>query len=219
MPAWPISTRRVRRAEEGGRAADIVSSRNYLAEWRWATEGPAAGLAEWEVALELAEHRNVHSLATYTKGAALWALLEAGEWDRLLALSDDLLALPPGRLDPAVWVTAMVTRAHVLLARGQRSDVVDPTQLVDAAERVQELGAMAPAFIAATAIALADGEVEVAVQRLEAFESVTEGVRAGVPRGRDGTGSEVFARGWPGGYRRAPRRVERSARAAGPGAA
>ena len=168
----------LRRAEESGRVADVVSSRNYLAEWRWATEGPAAGLAEWERALELAEHRNVHSQAIYTKGAALWALLEAGEWDRLLAWSDDLLALPPGRLDPAVWVTAMVTRAHVLLARGRRSDVVDPIELLDVAERTQELAARAPALVAAAAIALADGEAEAAVGRLEAFESVTEGVAA-----------------------------------------
>jgi len=166
----------LRRAEEGGRVADIVSSLNYLAEWRWATEGPAAGLAEWERALELAEHRNVHSQAMYTKGAALWVLLEAGQWDRLLAWSDELLALPPGRLDPAVWVIAQVTRAHVFLARGQRSEVVDPAELLEVAERTQELAARAPALIAAAAIALAEGEVEVAVERLEAFESVTEGV-------------------------------------------
>lgn len=166
----------LRRAEDGGRVADIVSSRNYLGEWRWAIEGPTAGLAEWEMALELAEHRNVHSQAVYTKGAALWALLEAGEWDRVLEWSDDLLALPPGRLDPAVWVTSMVTRAHVLLARGRRSEVIDPSELVEVAERVEELGAVAPALVGAAAIALADQEVEVAVERLEAFESVTEGV-------------------------------------------
>jgi hypothetical protein len=75
----------LRRSEEAGHAADIVSSRNYLAEWRWATQGPAAGLAEWEQALELAERRNVHSQGVYTKAAALWPLLEAGEWDRVLA--------------------------------------------------------------------------------------------------------------------------------------
>ncbi len=166
----------LRRALEGGRVADVVSSRNYLAEWRWATEGPAAGLAEWEMALELAEHRNVHSQAMYTKGAALWVLLEAGEWDRLLAWSDELLALPPGRLDPAVWVTAQATRAHVFLARGQHSAVVDPDALLEVAERTQELAARAPALIAAAAIALVDGDVDVTVERLEAFESVTEGV-------------------------------------------
>lgn len=166
----------LRLSEEAGHVADIVSSRNYLAEWRWATQGPAAGLAEWEQALELAERRNVHSQGVYTKAAALWALLEAGEWDRVLAWSDDLLALPPGRLDPAVSVIAKVTRAHVLLARGRRSEVVDPDELVRVAERTQELAAHAPALVAAAAIAVADGDLEAAATRLESFESVTGGV-------------------------------------------
>jgi class 3 adenylate cyclase/tetratricopeptide (TPR) repeat protein len=166
----------LRRSEEAAHVADIVSSRNYLAEWRWATQGPAAGLAEWEQALELAERRNVHSQGAYTKAAALWPLLEAGEWDRVLAWSDDLLALPTGRLDPAVSIIAKVTRAHVLLARGRRSDVADADELVLVAEGTQELAAHAPALVAAAAVAVADGAFERAAARLEAFASLTEGV-------------------------------------------
>jgi class 3 adenylate cyclase/tetratricopeptide (TPR) repeat protein len=166
----------LRRAEETGSVGDIAASRNYLAEWRWATEGPAAGLAEWETALELAERRNLRSQGTYTKGSALWVLLEGGDWDRVLAWSDDLLALPPGRLDPAVSVTARTARAHVLLARGRRSEVGDPEELVRDAERTQEVAAHAPALVAAAAIALADGRAERAVAWLEAFASVTEDV-------------------------------------------
>ncbi len=166
----------LRRADDSGRIDDIVVSRNYLAEWRWATEGPAAGLAEWEMALELAERRNMQSLAAYTKAAALWVLLEAGQWDRVLEWSAELLALPPGRLDAVVSVVAEVTRSHVLLARGRRAEVVDPAELVRLAERIQELHALAPALVAAAAIALADGEAERAVGWLASFESVTERV-------------------------------------------
>jgi tetratricopeptide (TPR) repeat protein len=166
----------LRWAEEAGNAADIVASRNFLGEWRWATEGPAAGLAEWEMGLELAERRNVRSLGTYTKGAALWVLLELGEWDRVVGWSDDLLALPPGLLDPAVSVAARATRAHVLLARGRRSQVPDPEELVRDAERTEEVAAHAHALVAAAAIALADGRAERAVALLDAFASVTEDV-------------------------------------------
>jgi class 3 adenylate cyclase/tetratricopeptide (TPR) repeat protein len=166
----------LRRSEDSGNVGDIVSSRNYLAEWRWATEGPAAGLAEWEMALELAERMNVRSQATYTKGAALSVLLELGEWDRVLAWSDDLLALPPGRVDPVVSVMARATRTHMLLARGRRSEVADAHELVRDAERTEELSALAPALVAAAAVARADGEAERAVTWLEAFESVTMGV-------------------------------------------
>jgi len=166
----------LRRAEEGGRVGDVVTSRNYLGEWRWATGGPAAGLAEWERALELAERHNVRSQAMYTKAAAQWALLEAGRWDRVLAWSDELLSLPPGRLDPAVSVVARVTRDHVLLARGRRGDVGAPAELLSLAERTDEVAALAPALVAAAAIARTDGEVGRAVEHLERFGDATEGV-------------------------------------------
>ncbi|HEY6101571.1 MAG TPA: hypothetical protein VIW03_19185, partial [Anaeromyxobacter sp.] len=166
----------LRRSEDGGAISDVVTSRNYLAEWRWAVEGPAAGLAEWETALELAERRNVRSQATYAKGGALSALLDAGEWDRVLEWSSELLALPARRLDPAVSVTANVTRAYVLLARGRRSAVVDADELLELAERTQELHAIAPALVAAAAIAAADGDAEEAGRRLARFEAATGGV-------------------------------------------
>jgi hypothetical protein len=102
--------------------------------------------------------------------------LELGEWDRVLAWSDDLLGLPEERLDPAVSVVARAARAHVLLARGRRSDVVDPEAIVRDAERLLDVAAHAPALVAAAAVASADGEAERAVAWLEAFESVTTDV-------------------------------------------
>ena len=166
----------LRRSEDGGSVGDVVTSRNYLAEWRWAIEGTAAGLAEWEMALDLAERRNVRSQATYTKAGALSALFDQGDWDRVLEWSEELLAAPTGLVDPAVAVAATVMRWHVLLARGRREDVVDPDELVELAERIQELHAVAPALVAAAAIALADGDLEAVGRRLEAFEAATEGV-------------------------------------------
>jgi class 3 adenylate cyclase/tetratricopeptide (TPR) repeat protein len=166
----------LRRSEGSGAVSDVVTSRNYLAEWRWAVEGPTAGLAEWEMALELAERRNVRSQATYAKGGALSALLDAGEWDRALEWSSGLLALPAQRLDPAVSVTAHVTRTHVLLARGRRAAVVGADELLELAEGTQELHAIAPALVAAAAIAAAGGDAGEAGRRLAAFEATTDGV-------------------------------------------
>jgi class 3 adenylate cyclase/tetratricopeptide (TPR) repeat protein len=164
------------RSERAGRVGDVVTSRNYLAEWRWATQGPAAGLAEWEAALELADRRNVRSQAMYSKGAALSVLNELGEWDRVLAWSGDLLATPEGRLDPAVEVVAQTNRAHVLIARGRLDEVVDPRALLEAADRTQEVAAQAPALSVGSTIALARGERDLAVERLERFEALTADV-------------------------------------------
>jgi class 3 adenylate cyclase/tetratricopeptide (TPR) repeat protein len=166
----------LRRAEASGRANDIVGSHNYLAEWRWASEGAAAGFAEWEKALELAERRNIRSQAMYSKAAALWVLFEMGKWDRVLAWSQELLSLPPGRIDPAVEANATIVRTHVLLRQGRRSEAVDPDALVELADRTHELGSQAPALIAAATIAHADGDDERASRWLERFESLTDGV-------------------------------------------
>jgi class 3 adenylate cyclase/tetratricopeptide (TPR) repeat protein len=166
----------LRRSEEAGRVGDIVTSRNYLGEWKWATQGAAAGLAEFEAALELAERRNVQSHATYSKASALSALSEMGEWDRVLEWSADLLALPEGRLDPAIAVVAHVNRAHILIARGRLDEVIDPDQLVDMADRTQEVAAQAPALSVAASIALTRGDRGRVIELLERFESLTEDV-------------------------------------------
>src|SRR5205814_7151798 len=63
----------------------------------------------------------------------------------------------------------------VLLARGQRLELADPDELVEVAERIQELHAIGPALICAAAIASADRDLKRAGSRLEEFEKVTDG--------------------------------------------
>jgi tetratricopeptide (TPR) repeat protein len=164
------------RSVEAGRVGDIVTSRNYLGEWRWATQGAAAGLAEFEAALELSERRNVRSQAMYSKAAALSALSEMGEWDRVIEWSGDLLSLPEGRLDPAIAVVAHVNRAQVLIARGRLDEVIDPDELLEMADRTQEVAAQAPALSVAASLAFIRGDRKRVIELLERFESLTEDV-------------------------------------------
>jgi hypothetical protein len=166
----------LRRSEAAGRVADIVSSLNYLAEWKWASESPEAGFAEWERALELAERRNIRSQGMYSKAAALWVLYEMGDADRVLEWSADLLAIPADRIDAAVRAIATIVRTHVLLDQGRRSEAIDPEELVAMAERTHELAAQAPALIAAATIAHLDGDDARATAWLEAFETLTDDV-------------------------------------------
>lgn len=166
----------LRLAEEAGRVADVVSSRAYLGEWAWATEGPAAGLAQWEAALELADRRNIRSQAMYAKAGALEALVQSGDWDRALAWADELVSMPEELIDVAVFVRAHASRTHVLLARGRRDEVVPIDDLLQRARQVEELHALAPALVAAAAVALAEGQAEAAAAHLEAFEAATREV-------------------------------------------
>jgi hypothetical protein len=61
----------------------------------------------------------------------------------------------------------------VLLARGRRTEVIDPSELLALADRTEELAAQAPALSVAAQIALADEDHDAAVERLERFESLT----------------------------------------------
>jgi class 3 adenylate cyclase/tetratricopeptide (TPR) repeat protein len=166
----------LRLAQEIGSSIDVITSRNYLAEWRAAVQGPAAGIAELEAALELAERRNVTSQGAYSRANAIHLMVDAGDWDRALAWADELTSMPPERVDPVVVIMAELCRSRIQLARGARDGVADPDELVEAAERVEELHALAPALVAAAQIALRRGDAARAASLIERFEAATDGV-------------------------------------------
>ena len=166
----------LRLAQELGSSMDEITSRNYLAEWRAAVQGPAAGIAELEAALELADRRNVTSQGAYSRANAINLMVDAGDWDRALAWAEELLAMPPERVDQVVVIMAELCRSRIQLARGTREGVADPDELVGAAERMEELHALAPALVTAAQIALRDGDAARAASLIERFDAATEGV-------------------------------------------
>jgi tetratricopeptide (TPR) repeat protein len=168
--------RALRLSEETGSSMDVITSRNYLSEWRAAVQGPAAGIAELEAALDLAERRNVTAQGTYSRANAIRLMLDAGDWDRALAWADELASMPPERIDQVVVIMADVVRSRIRLARGERDGVNDAEALVEVAERVEELHALAPALLTAAQIVLADGDADAAASLLERFEKATDGV-------------------------------------------
>ena len=166
----------LRLSQESGSSMDVITSRNYLAEWRSAVQGPSAGLAELEAALDLAERRSVSSQGAYTRASAIQLMFDAGDWDRALAWADELSSMPPERTDAVVLIMADVVRSRILLARGELDGVCDPGALVASAERVGELHALAPALVTAAQIAIAHGDVGAAGSSIERFERTTAGL-------------------------------------------
>ena len=166
----------LRVSETIGSSMDVITSRNYLSEWRAAVQGPAAGLAELEAALELAERRNVTSQGAYSRANATALMADAGDWDRALMWADELSSLPPERVDPVVRIMAEIVRSRISLARGASEGVSSADELVEAAGTVEELHALAPALVTAAQIALGDGDAERAASLIERFDAATEGV-------------------------------------------
>jgi class 3 adenylate cyclase/tetratricopeptide (TPR) repeat protein len=168
----------LRLSEASANAADIVTSQNYLGEWLLSMEGPAAGLASYESALELADRRGVVSQGQWTKGAGIGALFDLGEWDRALEWCEELLALGSERLDGSILLMARTVKCSIALLRDRPEEVETAQELLAIARPVEELHALCPAIALAAELELANGRVAEAAAYLEEFASVTSGVAA-----------------------------------------
>lgn len=165
----------LRLSEEAQSTSDIVTSRNYLGEWRAALDGPAAAMPEFEAAMELAERRGFSTAAHWAKATTAVTLFDLGDWDRALLLCEELLAVPHGLLDATLEVQARVTRSAVGLARGA-GVVDDPDQVIALARNVEELQALVPALVMGASVAAIGGDAGAARSLLEEFDSATLGV-------------------------------------------
>jgi class 3 adenylate cyclase/tetratricopeptide (TPR) repeat protein len=163
----------LRVAEAAGSAADVITSHDYLGEWRWQTDGPRAGLRHVDAALAMAERRGVRSSAAWTKAGALEMLMDAGEWDQAHRWCEELIAQGPENLDPTLMAVARTVRSRIALLRGRQDDTDPPKELVALARQVEELHAMAPALAVAAELAAARGDSTNAAAFVEEFDRVT----------------------------------------------
>jgi class 3 adenylate cyclase/tetratricopeptide (TPR) repeat protein len=161
-----------------GNAADSVTSENYLAEWRWALDGPRDALAHDERALALAERRGVVSQGLWTKAHGVWLLFELGEWDRQLRWCDELLATGGDRLDRSLYVVASLARARVLLLLGREDEASPPVDILSLARPMDEMQVLVPALVVASEFADATGDRDTVLMLLAEFEEVTRDVAA-----------------------------------------
>ena len=164
------------RAQAGGNAADIVTSGNYLGEWLWAMEGPAAGIEKCTAALEVAERRGVVDQGLWTRAGGVGMLFDHGEWDRALAWSQEILAVGRDRLDPALYAASRTAISRIASLRGRPRDADDPDDLLALARQVGELHVLAPALAVAGSLLLDAGRAEEALRRLREFAELTSGV-------------------------------------------
>ena len=165
-------------SEASGSAAESVTSENYLAEWKWAIEGPSQGLAHDERALALARRRGVVTQGFFTKAHALFLLTELGRWDEVVAWADELLATSGDRLDPSLVVSSNLTRSHVLLQRGLAEQAADPVQMLAKARPMEEVQVLSAALTGCAEFAIAAGDLDGALGFLIEFEQATRDVAA-----------------------------------------
>ena len=154
--------------------ADIITSTNYVADWRWAYEGPATALALYDEAIALAELRGSVSQGLWSKAGLLPQLLELGEWERALTLADDILSVGSAHLDAAIALTVKSHRSRALVELGRTDEATPTGELVASAESLSDdVQAASHGFLAAAALAAVRGEVSALTHAMERFETVT----------------------------------------------
>jgi class 3 adenylate cyclase/tetratricopeptide (TPR) repeat protein len=144
-------------ASASGLSAVSVGWVNIASCRLWAT-GPSAALEAYEHALTFSEQRGLWGNYRWAQAETLWAHYDAGAWDEVLRVADEVLADASGREQIVAIVEP--TRARVLLARG---DIAAAAAISDEnlprARAIDITQVVGPALPLAASIAAARGDV------------------------------------------------------------
>jgi class 3 adenylate cyclase/tetratricopeptide (TPR) repeat protein len=163
------------RGTEAGISRPTQIAYNNWADLTWKALGPGPSAEIYRRAIEHGERRGLIQPAAWSRSELTRPMYEAGEWDELLAIADEILdpssILQQNRSQGILF--AMIYRARVIALRGLPTE-----ELVDGflprAREVGDMQMLVPAPIAASVIEMVNDRRESALERLEEFERVTE---------------------------------------------
>jgi ATP/maltotriose-dependent transcriptional regulator MalT len=163
-------------AHAEGTALDVVTSYSYLNEWIAMEEGPRAALAMNAEAVALCDQRGLPHQAFWSRTESLWLRFDAGEWDEILALADELDAWATEHGEVQIEAAAASYRARVLAHRGDVARARPQVErLLPLARTIEDLQILAPALVSAALLEVASGGHDEALARLREFDELTEG--------------------------------------------
>ena len=143
-----------------------------LAEYEWLLEGPVAALASYRESWDLAQRHGGLGAGTADWSESVRPLLDLGEWDELLARSQQLR--PALETQGASYAMAQVEpyRAAVLLLRGARTaskTMIDG--VLPAAREIADLQVLVPALAVAALAEQASGNQPAALELADEYEA------------------------------------------------
>jgi tetratricopeptide (TPR) repeat protein len=165
----------LRRALDLGLGNETAVTYNNLALQLWSWEGPEAAKAVWDEMIEFCRARGFRTLAIWAESGALESLFDLGEWDRVLATGEQMLAWDREHGPTRVAATALIYVAWVHLRRGdlERAEAAAAELL----PRTREIGYaefLGPALVISAEVAVARGRAAEAIELAEEFASLTE---------------------------------------------
>lgn len=161
----------LRRGLEAGLGIEAGTAYVNLAEQVAWIDGPQPSLRLSDHGIDFSERRGLEHNAYWLRMEKLRRLFEAGRWNELLALADDILAWERSRGETQITTITLVDSAAVLVLRG---NVAEARSRIDRAltpaREVDDAQVLAPALVCAALVNHAEGNDGAAIELLEEFE-------------------------------------------------
>jgi class 3 adenylate cyclase/tetratricopeptide (TPR) repeat protein len=157
-----------------GLSRETARTHAILAEMVWVTEGPAGGLEDCRIGIELAEARGNIDLAAAIRVSSLDPLFDLGRWDEVLRVADEVIwwSQATGQRYHEVWAESH--KARVLLLRGRFSEAAALAErFMPAARDILDPQVLAPALVVAAVIEQARPDHGSAVRLIEELVELT----------------------------------------------
>jgi class 3 adenylate cyclase/tetratricopeptide (TPR) repeat protein len=165
----------LRRGLELGLGQEVATTYNNLAYELWFWEGPAAAQAMWDEMTEFCRGRGFATLGMWAQAGMLESLFDLGQWERVDALTAEILEWERTHGPSRVGIPALEYRAWVRVRRGRWDEAAE---LVERAlPRARDIGYpefAAPVAVIAAEVALAAWEPDRVRAALDEFVRVTD---------------------------------------------
>jgi tetratricopeptide (TPR) repeat protein len=161
---------------ELGQGAIAAVTWGNLGEVVWLENGPAAGLEEKRQAAEIGLSRGAPSAARWIRAEMTWIQYDAGNWDDVLSLVDEIAAEEARAGTSQASTVAQSHKGRVLAQRGSLAAATAVRD--DALPRAREIGDMqvvVPALVTSALVDLYAGRAGEAAAQIEELELLTRG--------------------------------------------
>jgi class 3 adenylate cyclase/tetratricopeptide (TPR) repeat protein len=157
-----------------GLGRDTARAYINLSELLFRHEGPAAALEANQVGRKVCEERGIADLALVFDGEAAECLIDLGDWDHAMRLSDELIARIQAQGGRYFDIFSQAAKAYILVWRGE---LTEAALLVDdflpRARLISDPQTLARAFPVAGLVKQARGDVDGAVRCVKEFVATT----------------------------------------------
>jgi class 3 adenylate cyclase/tetratricopeptide (TPR) repeat protein len=164
----------LRMSLERGFSNETARAYVNLGEQTWLTKGPDAGLAIYRDGIDFCGRRGIGGPVLWMKGQMLWLLFDAGEWEELLAVADELISWERANGRSYFGVMALSYKAQVLARQGAADDAAAlRDEFLPRARDIDDAQILVPALAIGALIDEVRGQSAGALSLIEEFGEAT----------------------------------------------